>query len=82
MRGPWIAPHSHVFSQMRQVVHSDQRLMLEHGGQRDQAERGADRAQEPAVEVAHEHRRHQQHAQADPQQHEVSERPNIQNGST
>src|SRR5687768_10029963 len=26
--GPWIAPHSQVFSQILQVLHSDQRLIL------------------------------------------------------
>ena len=27
MRGPWMAPHSHAFSQILHVLHSDQRLM-------------------------------------------------------
>ena len=33
----------------------------EHGQVRDDAEHRADRAQEPAVQVSHEHRRDQQH---------------------
>src|SRR3954451_1242653 len=27
IRGPWIAPHSHAFSQIRHVLHSDHRLI-------------------------------------------------------
>ena len=45
-------------------------------------ERRADRAEEPAVEIADEDRRDEQHAERRSTSPVVPEQPNIQNGST
>ena len=54
--GPRIAPHSQAFSQILQVLHSDQRLMRNTVSVRQDAEERAERTEKPAVQIADEHR--------------------------